>query len=88
MEKTLWVGDYIMVSKMRYGPRMPITPVTIPLTHNVLPFTENKPSYLFYWQLPYTRLKGFDTIHNYDVVVFNYPMEFQYPVDLVPGCIN
>ena len=73
MEKTLLVGDYYMVSKMRYGPRMPITPVTIPLTHNVLPFTNNKPSYLSYWQLPYKRLKGFYAIHNYDVVVFNYP---------------
>ena len=73
MEKTLCVGDYIMVSKISYGPRMPITPATIPFTHNVLPFTENKPSYLPYWQLPYTRLKGINKIKNFDVVVFNYP---------------
>lgn len=73
MEKTLCVGDYIMVSKINYGPRLPITPATIPFTHNVLPFTDNTPSYLPYWQLPYPRLKGFNKIKNFDVVVFNYP---------------
>ena len=73
MEKSLLAGDYIFVSKLKYGPRLPITPVAIPFTHNKMPFTENNSSFLPYWQLPYKRLGGFTTIKNYDVVVFNYP---------------
>lgn len=73
MEKTLRVGDYYIVNKLRYGPRMPLTPITIPFTHNALPFSDNAPSYLPFWQLNYKRLSGFNKIKNYDVVLFNYP---------------
>lgn len=73
MEKTLVVGDYILVSKLRYGPRLPITPVTIPFTHNTMPFTLNSNSFSKCIQLPYKRLDGITKIRNYDVVVFNYP---------------
>ena len=45
MEKTLLVGDYIFVSKLRYGPRLPITLIAIPFTHNRMPFTRNKNSF-------------------------------------------
>ena len=73
MEKTLNVGDYIFVSKLRYGPRLPITPVTIPFTHNVMPFTVNTNSFVTWITFPYRRLSGISSINNYDVVVFNYP---------------
>lgn len=73
MEKTLLVGDYIMVSKLSYGPRLPITPVTIPFTHNTLPFSKGQQSYLTTYQLPYRRLNGISEIKRSDVVVFNYP---------------
>ena len=47
MEKSLLVGDYLMVSKIAYGPRVPITPLSFPLVHNVLPLTNGqKESYL------------------------------------------
>lgn len=73
MEKTLLVGDYIFVSKYRYGPRMPMTPIAIPFTHNVLPFTKNSNSFISEVQLPYKRLSGYKRIKNFEVVVFNYP---------------
>ncbi len=73
MEKTLNVGDYIFVSKLRYGPRLPITPITIPFTHNVMPFTVNTNSFVNWISFPYRRLSGISSIRNFDVVVFNYP---------------
>lgn len=74
MEKTLEVGDYILVNKVRYGSRLPITPITIPFTHNTLPYSDKvKNSFSSSVQLPYKRLRGFTEIKRYDVVVFNYP---------------
>ena len=37
MEETLLAGDYIFVSKLAYGPRLPETPLAIPFYHNKLP---------------------------------------------------
>jgi signal peptidase I len=73
MEKTLLVGDYILVSKLSYGPRMPMTPITIPFTHNTLPFSNGKNSFISSLQLPYKRLSGFSNIKRSDIIVFNYP---------------
>ena len=74
MEKTLLVGDYILVSKARYGPRLPITPITIPFTHNKYPFGNKlRNSFVSSTQLPYRRLKGISPIKHFDIVVFNYP---------------
>lgn len=73
MEKSLLIGDYLGVSKVSYGPKMPNTPVSIPFVHNVNPFNKNKKSYVDWVQWPYKRLKGLDTIKHHDVVVFNYP---------------
>ena len=42
MEKTLLVGDYLCVSKVAYGPRMPMTPLSFPLVHNRMPFRRRK----------------------------------------------
>jgi signal peptidase I len=73
MEKTLNIGDYILVGKLRYGPRLPMTPFTIPFTHNTLPFNNAGTSYSTWLELPYRRLSGISSIKNFDVVVFNYP---------------
>ena len=73
MEKTICVGDYIFVNKIRYGPRIPNTPLSLPFTHNTIPFTHSAKSYLTWISLPYRRLNGFTRIRNNDVVVFNFP---------------
>ena len=37
LEKSLLTGDYLLVSKLSYGPRIPQTPLTMPLTQHNLP---------------------------------------------------
>lgn len=73
MEKTLLVGDYLFVSKVNFGPRVPNTPLSFPFVHHTLPLTENVKSYLEWIQLPYYRFPGYTKVKNLDVVVFNYP---------------
>ncbi len=87
MEGSLLVGDYLFVSKIHYGPRTPVTPLQIPLTHQKVPFL-NISSYLDWIQLPSVRLPGFRDVRRNESVVFNYPGnpnfpgEEDYPVDL------
>ena len=81
MEKSLLVGDYILVSKIIYGPRLPITPLAFPFSQQKLPFTDKVNSYLDWLSFPYFRFPGFSKIKNNDNVVFNYPMEEEHPVD-------
>ena len=73
MERTLLVNDYLFVSKVSYGPRIPITPLAVPLVHNKMPLTKNTPSYSTAVQWPYRRLPGFTSIKRNDIVVFNLP---------------
>jgi signal peptidase I len=73
MEKSLMVGDYLFVSKMSYGPKLPNTPVSFPFAHHTLPFTKSTRSYLEWFKLPYFRLPGFGDVERMDAVVFNFP---------------
>jgi signal peptidase I len=73
MESTLLTGDYLFVSKMSYGAKIPSVPLTVPFTHNTLPATETTPSYLDWIELPYLRLPGFGKVERGDIVVFNFP---------------
>ncbi len=87
MEKSLLVGDFLFVSKIHYGPRTPKTPLQIPLTHQKI-WGTNIPSYVDWIQLPQYRLPGFTDVDHNDVVVFNYPPELEYPVDLKTNYIK
>lgn len=80
MEKSLLVGDFLFVSKVNYGARAPITPISFPFAHNTMPFIGTK-SYIEWPSMPYFRLPGFQKIKNNDVVVFNYPNEDGRPMD-------
>jgi signal peptidase I len=73
MENSLNVGDYLFVSKTRYGMRTPMTVAQIPLLHNRLPFV-NGESYLKKPNLPYFRFPAFETIDKNDPIVFNWPI--------------
>ncbi|MCU0434365.1 MAG: S26 family signal peptidase [Bacteroidia bacterium] len=73
MESTLLTGDYLFVSKMSYGAKIPSVPLTVPFTHNALPGTRAVPSYLDWIELPYMRLPGFGSVERGDIVVFNFP---------------
>lgn len=36
MEKTILTGDFVLVNKLAYGSRLPITPLSIPFFHQYL----------------------------------------------------
>jgi signal peptidase I len=82
MEGTQLVGDYLFVSKISYGPRMPNTPLSIPFTE---PKVYGVKTYLNWIKLPYMRLPGFSEVKKGDIVVFNKPEEadakYNLPVD-------
>lgn len=68
MENTLLTGDFLLVSKMHYGPRTPQS-VGIPITGLHLPGV----------QLPSARIPGFTDIERNDIFVFNYPIDEGIP---------
>ncbi len=69
MEENLLVGDYLVVSKLHYGPRTPVS-LGIPLTSIHLPGVT----------FPYHRLPGFSKVQRGDPIVFNYPPD-EEPID-------
>ncbi|HVI47649.1 MAG TPA: signal peptidase I [Chitinophaga sp.] len=73
MEKTLLVHDYLFVSKISYGPRLPNTPVAWPFMHHTMPFTKNTNAFSTIVKWPYMRLPGFSAVKRNDIIVFNYP---------------
>ena len=74
LEKTLLVGDFLFVSKIHYGPRIPMTTVAAPMVHDTIPIVKVK-SYTTWPELPYMRLPGFQKIKQNDIVVFNWPVD-------------
>ncbi len=90
LEKSLLVGDFLLVSKFHYGARVPITTISAPMVHDTLPVLKSK-SYLFddhvenkntslinKTALPYMRIPGFQKIKHNDIVVFNWPVDTLY----------
>jgi signal peptidase I len=73
MEKTLLRGDFLFVSKISFGPKIPNTPLSFPFVHHTMPLTKDRKSFVEWIKLPYFRFPGLEKIHNNDVVVFNYP---------------
>lgn len=71
LEKSLLVGDYLLVSKIHYGPRVPMTPLSMPLVQHTFPWGGQSYSTALQWD--YRRLAGLDTIKALDIVVFNFP---------------
>jgi signal peptidase I len=79
MESSLLIGDYLFVSKVNYGARLPMTPLAFPFAHHTMPLIGTKA----YWdgvELPYYRLPGLSDVKKGDVVVFNYPMDADSPL--------
>ncbi len=73
MEKSLLVGDFLFVSKLSYGPKLPETPLAFPFVHHTMPLTKYTKSYLEWVKWPYYRFPGWTSVKHGDVVVFNYP---------------
>lgn len=73
MEHTLERGDFLFVSKLSYGPRIPMTPIAFPFAHHTLPLTQKTKSYLEWIKFPFYKLPGFGNVERNDYVVFNFP---------------
>ncbi|MBR5586306.1 MAG: signal peptidase I [Alistipes sp.] len=73
MESTLLAGDYILVNKVSYGPRVPMTPLSFPFVHNTMPLNPTKNSFSTACEREYRRLAGTGRVERGDVVVFNFP---------------
>lgn len=73
MEKSMLVGDYLFVSKVSYGPKLPNTPIAMPFTHHTLPLTRSTKAYSEAVKWPYKRIAGTTRIKRNDIIVFNFP---------------
>lgn len=74
LEKSLCVGDFLYVSKMAYGARVPQTPLSMPLVQHTMPaWLGGGKSYLEHPHWEYKRLKGWTSPQKGDIVVFNFP---------------
>ncbi len=73
MEKELLTGDYLIINKLSYGPRIPNTILSLPFA--------NQKWFSTLITLPYLRLFGSPDIERNDVVVFNFPQDTAYPID-------
>ncbi|WP_185871163.1 signal peptidase I [Blattabacterium cuenoti] len=71
MEKSLLVGDFILVSKIHYGLRMPISPICVPFFHNNILGLKS----YFNIKFPYFRFHPINHIKRNDIVVFNFPKD-------------
>ena len=72
LEKSLLIGDYLFVSKLSYGPRVPNTPISFPLVQNTFPILDSN-SYIEWPRWGYKRVAGLGKIKRNDIVVFNFP---------------
>ena len=81
MENSMLIGDHLFVSKLHYGARTPKTLIQFPLAHQKFWGTE-VPSYSDVIQLPVFRLPGFRSVRRGEPVVFNYPPDLNYPLDI------
>lgn len=69
MEKNLLVGDFLVVSKLHYGTRLPMS-LGVPFTSIYVPGVS----------FPYTRVDGFSSVKRGDPIVFNHPPK-KGPID-------
>ncbi len=86
MENSMLIGDHLFVSKLHYGARTPRTLIQFPLAHQtfwgIKVGGKEIPSYSDAIQLPTYRLPGLRSVRRGEPVVFNYPPELNFPVDI------
>lgn len=87
LEKTLYIGDYLFVSKFSFGARTPMTAIALPMVHDTIPLlgkksyvfnddaTKKETSLLNKFQLPYFRFPAIEKIERNEIVVFNQPAD-------------
>lgn len=78
LEKSLMVGDYLFVSKLSYGPRVPNTPISFPLVQNTLPIFNCK-SYLDWPEWGYKRVKDWEKCNGMTLLSSIFRLEIPLP---------
>lgn len=81
MEKTLMPGDFIIVNKLAYGGRIPITLLSIPFFQQYINEAKTLLAYSNLLSIPYYRFPGYSKVKKNDILVFNYPVEKEHPID-------
>jgi signal peptidase I len=84
MEGSLMTGDYLFVSKLSYGARMPMTPISIPFLESTI-WGGTKT----YWdgiQLPYYRLPGLGDVKKATRLYLTI-LPKAFPARWICGCI-
>jgi signal peptidase I len=80
MSSNLVSGDWVVVNKLAYGPRIPSTLLSIPFSPERTSLA-SKNYFLDLIQLPYFRLPGYSRIKRHDIILFNYPNDSEVPFD-------
>ena len=73
MHNSMHEGDFILVNKLAYGPRFPITPLSLSWGNQHL--------FLDWIKLPYLRIPGYSSVKKNDIIVFNLPIPNNLPTD-------
>ena len=81
MENSMLIGDHLFVSKLHLGARTPKTLIQFPLSHQTF-WGTGIPSYSDFIQVPSFRLPGLRSVRRGEPIVFNYPPDLQYPLDI------
>lgn len=74
MKPRLFEGDIVIINKLAYGARLPVTPLNVK--------SGGRKKYLEWIVLPYLRIPGFSSIKRNDIVAFNYSLQNSEPVDM------
>ncbi len=74
MNGTLFQNDFVVISKMHYGARLPITPLAFKIG--------GEKKYVDALQLPYFRFFGFSHIKQNDIIAFNFALTDDEPIDM------
>lgn len=80
MSASVLPGDWVLINKVAYGARAPITVLSVPFSP--IRYETSSPKWFSdFIQMPYFRLPGFSRINRNDVVAINYPMDNGVPLD-------
>jgi signal peptidase I len=74
MHGSLFEGDYVVINKLAYGARLPLTPLSVKIS--------GKKRYADWIRFPYIRMFGYSEIKRNDVIAFNYSLTDDKPIDM------
>lgn len=74
MHGTLFESDYVVINKLAYGARIPMTPLSFSFG--------GKKKFLNWIHLSYRRLPGYSEIKRNDIIAFNFDLTEDLPIDL------